>query len=52
MYILKCITGTDEDKGDIILIPDRSMTPQKSVQSDDSGSKFDIFLIQVRPLFS
>ncbi|VDI52495.1 Hypothetical predicted protein [Mytilus galloprovincialis] len=33
-----CRFGTDEDKGDIISIPDLSMTPQTSVQSVDSGS--------------
>ncbi|VDI52496.1 Hypothetical predicted protein [Mytilus galloprovincialis] len=32
-----CRFGTDEDKGDIISIPDLSMTPQTSVQSVDSG---------------
>ncbi|XP_076083336.1 uncharacterized protein LOC143054266 [Mytilus galloprovincialis] len=33
-----CRLGTDEDKGDIISIPDLSMTPQKNVRSDNSGS--------------
>ncbi|CAC5415271.1 unnamed protein product [Mytilus coruscus] len=33
-----CRFETDEDKEYIISIPDLSMTPQKSVQSDDSGS--------------
>ncbi|XP_052097066.1 uncharacterized protein LOC127732056 isoform X7 [Mytilus californianus] len=33
-----CRFETDEDKGDIISIPNHSMPQQKNVQSDDSGS--------------
>ncbi|XP_071143397.1 uncharacterized protein [Mytilus edulis] len=33
-----CRFGTDDDKGDIISLPDLSMTPQKNVQSENSGS--------------
>lgn len=40
-YFLKCILGTDENIGDFISIPNRSIAEQKHGQSDDLESKFN-----------
>lgn len=39
-YIVKSIIGTDADKGDLISIPNLSITPQNNAESDNWGRKF------------
>lgn len=39
LYIIKSIIGTDEDKGDLISIPNLSIVPQNNAESNNWGSK-------------